>query len=87
MPESFVQLQSVGLKRVVAFLQQRGLALSSRALPSLAYPACADHFGKVTTMIRDLSDWLEQEGAAEASHKVRKVRGACVLPIGVFLFG
>jgi len=36
MPQSFVQLQSVH-QRVVAFLQQRGLALSSRPLPSFAY--------------------------------------------------
>ena len=37
----------------------------------------------MTTIIRDLSDRLVQEAAAEASHKVR---GACDLRIGVILF-
>ena len=82
MAESFVQLQSVH-KGVVAYLQQHGLALSSRTWPSFAYPVRADHFGKVTNIIRALSDRLEREAAAEASHKVR---GACGLRIGVILF-
>jgi len=69
MPNSFLQVQSAGHQRVVAFLQQRGLALSSKTLSSLAHQVSADPFGKVTTMIRDLIDRLEQEAAAEASHK------------------
>ena len=67
MPNSFLQIQSAGHQRVVAFLQQRGLALSSKTLSSSAYQVSADPFVKVTTMIRDFIDRLEQEAAAEAS--------------------
>ena len=68
MPNCFLQIQSSGHQRVVVFLQQRGLALSSNTLSSLAYQVSADPFGKVTTMIRDHIDRLEQEATAEASH-------------------
>ena len=71
MPGSFLQIQSAGHTRVIDFLHQRGLALSSKTLSSFASQVSADPFGKVTTMIRDLLDRLQQEAAAEASHKVR----------------
>ena len=74
MPNSFLQIQFAGHQRVVVFLQQRGLALSSKTLSSLDYPVSADPFVKVTTMIRDFIDRLEQEAAAEASHKARRAR-------------
>jgi len=69
MPGSFLQIQSAGHTRVIDFLHQRGLALSSKTLSSFASQVSADPFGKVTTMIRDLLDRLQQEAAAEASHK------------------
>ena len=69
MPNSFLQIQSAAHQRVVAFLQQRGLGLSSKTLSSLAYQVSADPFVKVTTMIRDFIDRLEQEAAAVARHK------------------
>ena len=61
MPNSFLQVQSAGHQRIVAFLLQRGLALSSETLSSLAYQVSADSFVKVTTMIIDFIDRLEQE--------------------------
>ena len=69
MPNSFLQVQSAGHQRVVAFLQQRGLGLSSKTLSSLVCQVSADPFVKVTTMMRDFIDRLEQEAAAVAGHK------------------
>jgi len=71
---SLAQLRSDGgnshLKsRVAAFLSIKSKELNSRILSVLATHVDADPFKKVIKMIKDLITKLQEEAAAEASHK------------------